>query len=1038
MSRATLKPIVSKLREAIIKGVAGKLEKYGFDENGSIIVSKPLSEYDVTIRDNLEVLFKVKHVNSKEKYIDYIHNTSRTFMHILICFKLMEKRGIMGSLLERVVNTDIYNEIIPDFVNVSPLAFDEFVNLYNDNIESLANKDGNEEDNEYYQFVLLMEKLTHEMSKEVPLLFKEYEYNLIQPDYDDMRRILQIISEITGNEYQEDDFLGWIYQYWVDTTDAELQQSEAVKEISYSNMIYNEVLLFLEKEQTEFGEFYTPRVVVKHIVDNCINMFLMNDGNNIENIKLLDPACGAGNFLVYAFDAILNVYDEKYPEWSKREKVLSVLKNNIYGVDVQREPLQITALNLWIKAKTYAVDASIGELNLININVLMANSLFPWELKEEYRQISIFDTPESLAETKMSSEDIGRLISNRNNENYNNAIKIFKNKFNVIVMNPPFVDARKMSTEMSELMKEHYPDNSRNLFGAFIERAVGLLEKNGVLGFISSDTYFTISSFKKIRLLLMKKNIKEVDLIGNGVFDGPAVSAAIMFVENGHKKDNEIVIKDISNLEFENGTERSILQKSFESIDSAPFIFDISKKFMKLLSGKCIGDFKSVFEVRKGIVTSNNDKYLRYKWEIPEKMIGGDFLLYDKDIENIRFTTNRVLDCRKETLYEMNQNPSARLAYLFDSYKDSIQTYDFKSGVLFNLTGNLKVCILEKELFDVSFPAVLCEGKSNLDFIFMLLLSKFAKYCLNLLNSTFHTTPGDVRRLPFVMPAKESFEEMESIVKELVDLKQNCDRFCITSKSYEKSEIGFFLSNETESLGESFEKYLAYCNEEMEKCNNAYERLNNFIYSLYGLENKDITVIERSVGEVTLFSYDRDKKVLFFKYLQSIAVDILKCDSKLFLAEDLDRAIQKYFEEKFINGYEKYEELEDIFDNDITTVIKTGLSFNNKKKNFVSSGVEDVDQPFIMNKVLAGKGKKSEMVVWHISNYLIEFEDDKKYAMQNEIRRLTNDVYLPKLQRAKEKLQLDIISASEKKSLEKEVDLYQECVKTLENWKVVD
>lgn len=180
MSRATLKPIVSKIREAIIKGVAGKLEKYGFDENGILVIEKPLSEFDETIRNNLIALFEAKHIDSQEKYVDYIHNTSRTFMHILICFKLMEKRGIMGALLERVIGTDIYNEIIPDFVNINPMAFDEFVSKYQNEIMVLASKDNNEENDEYYQFIYLMEVLTREMSKEVPLLFKEYEYNLIQ------------------------------------------------------------------------------------------------------------------------------------------------------------------------------------------------------------------------------------------------------------------------------------------------------------------------------------------------------------------------------------------------------------------------------------------------------------------------------------------------------------------------------------------------------------------------------------------------------------------------------------------------------------------------------------------------------------------------------------------------------------------------------------------------------------------------------------------------------------------------------------------
>lgn len=194
MASSLLKPIVSQLREAIIKGVSGKLEKYGFDENGNIHVDKPLSEYDEKIKNNLEAYFDAKGIDNKDKYVDYIHNTSRTFLHILICFKLMEKRGIMCSLLERVINTNIYNEIVPDFSNINSIAYDDFVEQYESEILKLSAEDNNEETEEYYQFIFLMQKLSREMAKEVPLLFKEFEFNIVQPDFDDIKIILSIIS----------------------------------------------------------------------------------------------------------------------------------------------------------------------------------------------------------------------------------------------------------------------------------------------------------------------------------------------------------------------------------------------------------------------------------------------------------------------------------------------------------------------------------------------------------------------------------------------------------------------------------------------------------------------------------------------------------------------------------------------------------------------------------------------------------------------------------------------------------------------------
>ena len=79
MSRATLKPIVSELRESIIKGIAGKLEKYGFDEKGMITTSKPLSEHDEIIKNNLEALFEAREIYNTERYIEFIHKLYMSF-----------------------------------------------------------------------------------------------------------------------------------------------------------------------------------------------------------------------------------------------------------------------------------------------------------------------------------------------------------------------------------------------------------------------------------------------------------------------------------------------------------------------------------------------------------------------------------------------------------------------------------------------------------------------------------------------------------------------------------------------------------------------------------------------------------------------------------------------------------------------------------------------------------------------------------------------------------------------------------------------
>ena len=228
------------------------------------------------------------------------------------------------------------------FNNVHPLAFSDLSDKFSAEISIMEEKDSYEEDRDiiilYICCLLLLKKCLRGTS-----LFKDYEHNLVHPDFEGLKEILFNINKIDESEYAEDDFLGWIYQYWVDIKDDELKTAKGEKDVSYANSIFYEILNNLEEEQTQFGEFYTPRWVVKYIVDNTLKPYF-EDNKKIETIKLLDPACGAGNFLVYAFDVFYELYKIEHPDWSDNHIIGNILGKNIFGVDIQREPYRLLRL----------------------------------------------------------------------------------------------------------------------------------------------------------------------------------------------------------------------------------------------------------------------------------------------------------------------------------------------------------------------------------------------------------------------------------------------------------------------------------------------------------------------------------------------------------------------------------------------------------------------------------------------------------------------------------------------------------------------
>ena len=1051
MSKATLKPVISKLREIIIKDIAGKMEKYGFDDAGQIVINKPLSEYDNVIKSNLVSLFKGKNIEgNKKEYISYIQDSARTFLHILICFKTMEQRGIMGTVIGRLMNDHIYDAVIPDFINVPPMAFSDLSEKFSTEISVMEKKDNSEEDIEYYSFIYMLSALTKEMAKEVPLLFKDYEYNLVHPDFEGLKEILFNINKIDENEYSEDDFLGWIYQYWVDIKVDELKFAKGEKNISYANAIYYEILNNLEEEQTQFGEFYTPRWVVKYIVDNTLKPYF-RDNKKIENIKLLDPACGAGNFLVYAFDVFYELYKIEHPDWPDSHIIGNILEKNIFGVDIQREPLQITAINLWLKAKRKAKDVRIKNLNLFNMNILKANSLYRWENdQEEVVQLSLFQDEIEFAERKYTAEDIGQYISAQAFFAKKEARQFFKNKFNVIVMNPPFVDTRKMDSKTSEFLKAEYPNNARNLFSAFIERSIELVTKKGLIGFISSDTFMYIGSFEKTRAMILEETaIKVILTLGRGVFEGPTVDAVISIYEKSGYKSKPILGANLSKaLQSINRCNDVIVnaialsktyaieQSKFKKILSYPFLYDISENIRGVFAKSMyLGvDESCPAIIKTGMQTGKNELFLRKKWEIPESLIGESFFPYAKGGGFSKYA-NDITDY-------INWNDNGRIVRNYAGSVIRNEQYFFRNGITYSdVTSESRFSARELPsncIFDVAGPCIFTD-RIDYDYLLGFINSKFPNYMLFKLNPSPHFQVSDLQRVPFREPDTETECMVKHKVKRAKEIKKFLLGFNYNSDFYHEVEISYGFNHGAKSIKEAYSIYSTVYRELVQELSELQKEIDRIIYKLYELNEDDIEAIERIFPDIEIESYSDDAiKIVVLNYIRAIVKDaLIQEPSKIYLDEEIELIVKKNIEDQFENGYNIVDEIEWILEKSVLEVIRGGLKIGSSITTFSGKGSKDSDEPLLQQKILSGTGKNKHAVIWILSQFLLEFEEDKKYVMQNEIRRLSNEVYRPRLQTVKEKLQENVMGA-EKKELEKQEKLLSEAVKTLEAWKVVN
>ena len=359
---------------------------------------------------------------------------------------------------------------------------------------------------------------------------------------------LRSVAELGKYNFDEDlsvNILGHIFEQSISDLEEiknKVNKSQDLKELQQSR-------------RKKDGIFYTPDYIVRYIVDNSLGTYLREHEEkakeefslkeNIEdktyekrekkayikyqgflqNIKVVDPACGSGAFLVYAFDYLLaenkRVYDILGTSLFNNEQYIrDILQNNIYGVDLNEESVEITKLSLWLKTaqkgkRLTALDANIKCGNsLIDDSAVVGNKAFNWR------------------------------------ENF---VDIFSNGgFDIVIGNPPYVRQELIRSQVSHLSEKYESHSGKaDLFVYFFEHAVKILKGNGIFGYISSSKFLEANYGRAlINYLINNTNFRKVINFGDlEVFEG-VTAYPIVFIAQKTRQQGDFIYAKIDNLNF--------------------------------------------------------------------------------------------------------------------------------------------------------------------------------------------------------------------------------------------------------------------------------------------------------------------------------------------------------------------------------------------------------------------------------------------------------------------------------------------------------
>ena len=357
------------------------------------------------------------------------------------------------------------------------------------------------------------------------------------------------------------------------------------------------------------GIFYTPKYITKYIVENSIKNWLDDKKKElgedelpeltekdfeisyaskksdkriysenlkkhidfwkkyreaVKNIKIVDPACGSGAFLITAFEYLLNYnnyLDDKIFDLTGVKDLFSdttkeILQNNIFGVDLNKESVEITKLSLWLKT----ADGN-KTLATLEDNIKCGNSLI--------------DDPEIAGEMAFDWEkEFPEIFSNGG--------------FDIVVGNPPYVDIKSLNpVEVKYYFKRFLTTENRvNLYSIFIEKGIEILSKNGILSFINPNSMLVNDSYAKLRDLIFSK-ITHIVKLPDNIFEEAKVETIIFEIKNSENKINVVnVIKYNKSEKIVSIDENKIIKiyKSDWDTEKKHFNIYISKKEKEILN----------------------------------------------------------------------------------------------------------------------------------------------------------------------------------------------------------------------------------------------------------------------------------------------------------------------------------------------------------------------------------------------------------------------------------------------------------------------
>lgn len=912
------KTFAQQSRRILMDGVAKKLLVWGFSPKGDILESPQKISGGYSFRGevgddaNVPVLWEALKKAVQQKGIEVVvEEAAYTWFNRLMALRIMAKNGYEPSLLQNADGLE-HTPLLLQKARQGQFAF------LNATEQVRLKKMIGDYSKDQETFALLLVGYCHSNKMLNTVFGKLDDYTeLLLPDTmlqeSGFLHLLNTTDAISDDEYKQVELIGWLYQFYI---------SEKKDDVFAS---FKKGKKAEAKDIPAATQIFTPNWIVKYMVENTVGKLwldkhpesdlqtqmkylVVNDSviasetkqsviENVEQLTLLDPAVGSGHILVEGFDLLYQMYMEEF--YTPEEAVESILKNNLYGLDLDDRAAQLANFAILLKAATKYRDVFTKGW-MPNVYAMPEPKEFSTQelkdflgeegqdyleeldtvlrlMKQAKNLGSVMKLPLNEAARKHIQEryialdnddylDINLKSILQRLKGYIPIVLILTDKYASVVANPPYMGQKNMNAALKNYVNPNYPLSKSDLFAVFMESMIDMVDDNARVGCITMESWMFLSSYEKLRNYLLENySIASLAHFGWHII-GIAFGTAILILEKSKKINNGeysyLTIDDVdrkTNRPYvfpkkDNKRYVRIPQTNFLKISGNPIAYWVSEKLVRCFEKKNLGEISSS---SPGVRTGRDLQFIRFWHEInnttfEKNAINSDAIL----LSNQKwYPITRGGPFRRWYGNNFNvinlQNNAEEIKLHCHDHRLREPEFYFKNGITWTMISSSKPSfryVPDGVLYGNGGPVVFTEDDK---YYCALLNSHIAYSVLKILNPTLNYTKSDIEKIP--IPDIETNDKLilDNVVDECLDLSKKDYNSSETSWDFNQSPLLNIGSN----IETAYQSWEAEVSKDFFQLHTNEEELNRIFIDIYGLQDeitpevalKDVTILQEEL-----------------------------------------------------------------------------------------------------------------------------------------------------------------------------------------------